>query len=217
MPIALTLSAGLSSLALGLNYISKIQSLCRSQSLILQRDLATKLKDLKSLNPKARRLRIQLRAAQAALAAAVATLNPKAIAAAKAHLKWVTTEQKILKARQMQILLEANLLRTKKLSQLQNSMRQTQKNTSVVMHTHLPTALAVLPIPVASMSPSYKAMPGFSQMQSFGLKWRLPYKDLMPYWLTRFLPIYGNIEGSCGATLFKRGKAWQSQLTAVKF
>lgn len=212
--VLLCLSGALTTLGFVLKKRMTLSSHCVHSVLKLQKDLARPLDRLLKLNKPAAKLRLQRKLAQARLAAAIAIANPPAIAAAKAHLLIITQRQILLRTRQHALLLEAKVRRQqfKLMSYGKNSVESHRQFSGESL------ALAVIPKPFHSLSPSYNLSPDFekAQAQSYRLKQTIevPLIGIMGR-MTKQNQI--SLSTACSASLTKKGDGkWLPILKKVK-
>ncbi len=127
------------------------QAHCVQQASALQNKLRETLDRLLALNSQARSLRAQRSAADQALKAALASLNPIAIASAQAYWNAVVLQQIALRARQQNLLSTADAQRVsahREMSERVRSLGVTRVSSKRVF----PRALAVVPEPALSLT-----------------------------------------------------------------
>lgn len=211
--VLLILSAALLSLAHLTRKKMALSSHCVHSVLKLQHQLKKPLSQLLRMNPQATRLRAQKLAAEVRMSSALLTGVAPVIAAAKAHLIFVTQKQIAFKARQQLILLEARTRREqfKILNLRKNIFRRTR-------HLGESNDLAVTPSPLGSLSPNYEVSPNFreNQGQTYELRNKI-YLPLMGF--MRLLTDRHEIEihTLCSASLKQKGNlTWTPILKEAK-
>lgn len=178
LPLALGLAAAFGAAVHVLRTKSLAQSLCVREAAATQEELAVSLRELIALNPTARRLRRERERAERHWRAALATEVPPLIAAARAELAAVTLAQLRLRQKQSGLLREAETIRSNHTRELAARLRRlTVSPLQAPMRFN--RALAVTPVPPASLTPDYLPAPGFEFAQQQRFLFRV---DLSPPW-----------------------------------
>jgi hypothetical protein len=188
------------------------QSLCVHRVVSLQNDLSVPLEKLVRLNPLARSLRAQKLAADARLAAALASGNPGLIAAARALQKAVLLAQMALQKKQLGLLSEARELRVDSRLRLMREVRPL-KSSPLSSHSPFPLALAVRPLPPGNLTPDYETVPAFELAQSEVYDFTV---DLTPPFADNFSPLDFRQLTHCSATLSEvQEEKWRPKILAA--
>ncbi len=187
---------------------SLAQSICIQEASRLQKNLQRPLTQLLRLNRKATSLRQQRLAADRGVQAAVATGNPKVIAAAKAIQTAVIVMQMALRTQQQALLLEANSRRRLGHNNFRVRARRLGA-TEISSPTFYPEALAVQPSPPGSLSPNYEKVFDFSRRQQQLYRFRLDLLKDMPFRLTQ-RSVQQMTE--CSVTLKGENPRWDIQI-----
>ncbi len=204
VPFAMTL---IISLVLGL-FILKRKSLaqahCVQQASLLQNELKGTLESLLKLNPRATRLRRQRDIADKALKAAISSANPYAIALAQAAWTAVFLQQTALRSQQQLLLKKAERQRDtghRNLREKLNSLHVRNLNS----RKYYWRALAVEAVPLTSLTPDYRPLPGFSLLQQHRFRFDVA------------LDPQGKLIQSteCSVSLNGKEKAWKVQILAA--
>lgn len=183
------------------------QALCVQGGVKLQRDLAATLDRLLALNPKAQALRRARQAAEAAVTAARTSLHPGAIAAAEAVRTAVILQQMALRARQTELIAHAQMQRTQHERELQRAVKPWIRST-VDSQRFFPTALAVRPQPLGSLSPDYVPVVGFERWQQHQFSFETELSPPFLQWDVRQLT-------RCSVSLTGKEKAWRPRIVAA--
>jgi hypothetical protein len=215
LPLALAMLTGLALFALALKNKTVVSAECRAAVWQAQKEMAGQLTLLLKLNPKARHLRWQRRAAEAELKTAVATFQPELIAAARAQISLVTLQQLNLRAEQQRLLAAAGAERLRSGRTL--SAKLHLQGASVGRVQSQVATLAVRPVPPRDLTPDFIPEDGFAEKQKLRihLKGRLLYGA--PDWLLAGgkLPSL-QFDGRCAATLQEEEAKWRAKITAAK-
>lgn len=191
------------------------QRACIMTSIRGQSLMASRLNQLLALNPRAARLRRQKKIAQQALATAVLTGQPEAIATAKAALKLVRLQQVILRGRQQRLIFELKITAKENQLQIRTALYQ-HRAQHVFSRRSQPSLLA---LPPAAVTPTYKPSPEFSALITARTTWRSPLPQFMKN-LLRFLKaeqLAPYLPGQCAVTLVKGDwQRWHAQLRPDK-
>ncbi|MEQ1878404.1 MAG: hypothetical protein ABL958_17305 [Bdellovibrionia bacterium] len=207
-PLALLLLCVVAALAALLLQWRTSHELCQSRLLSAQRTAARQINDLFSLNPEATLLRLELAAAQAALAASPAG-GPPAVAAAQAHLDDVLLRQTAFRGKQ-------EWLKARAVIDPSMDLIKAQGEIATLAGIEAPgfsnAHLFVRARPAFSGSPDYVPLQNFSKLQALKGRWTLAPARIFPEWLRSKLPKLANVRGTCSATLVQEGSQWNATL-----
>lgn len=209
LPFLLTVLLAGSLFATHLKDWNQQHHFCHQQLLEHQNRLRSHLVKLLRLNPKARSLRLQEKAARIALRAALASRHPAAISAAQLNLQRIHKKQGLLDQQQKLILTwaKSEALKFKTQIRLQLQKQKPQFHSSPQTPSY---PLAVRALPPMGLAPEYIPVADFAQHQSLGLEF-----EWHPGNPNSALPEFiGKIE--CGSTIRKEAQKWYTHLNAVR-
>ncbi len=215
LPLLLVVFVGLSLIALALKNRTTIFAECRWSAYQAQKDMSVLMKQITALNPRARLLRIRRRAAEAELAAAMATLFPPLITAAQAQRGLVIAEQIQLRAEQERLLFSAITLRAKARKNLTSDLGRLEGRLLKIISPS--GSLAVKKSPPLDLTPDHLPQSSFEQAQALQFHWRADLFSGAPDWLLRagdFTKL--KFSGECAATIKGVNKKWEPHLVAAK-
>lgn len=199
----------------GAFYMMKRQSLaqahCVQQAVRMQDRLRTVLEKLLNLNRQASALRVRRAQADQALASAVSSGNPYAIAAAKAVQLAVILQQTAHRARQEKLLAEAAAERRAGVRELHTQLR-TLKTGPIDSRSYYWRALAVEAKPASSISPDFEPVPGFTIFQQHRFKFRIGL--LPPFSIGEVFPNVF-LKTECSASLSGKENSWNVEILAA--
>ncbi|MCB0365495.1 MAG: hypothetical protein H6624_19525 [Bdellovibrionaceae bacterium] len=207
LPILLCLLLIFSVMGRALLSQSRARHTCRTKTLETQVQVAQLLQQLLSYNDRARRLRLNRRSAQSALALAHLS-SPQLVPLAKANLQRITYQQTLLGSKQRALIARMDSAWEQGEYRLRTALRRQNADSLVIIHPRS----AFVPMPPTSLSPSYALLPGARDLQRQGAKWKI-----------RINPLIGGFENfhltwpaSCASTIVKEKDKWVPQLIAVK-
>lgn len=212
LPLFLTLALSLAVTYSVLKRKSLAQAICIQSASRLQENLRSPLEKLLHMNTQATALRTQRTIADDALAAAVSSGVPYAIAAAKAVQLGVILAQTAFRARQWALLTEAERIRSEGQRELRSRASRLPAS-GIQTPTYFFRALAVEPKPITSLTPNYKPVPLFERAQQTRLRFRVNLLNLFPE-LGEGLDFIQTTE--CSVTLQERDERWQIHILAAK-
>lgn len=211
IPLCLSLFFAVSAALHILKKKSLAQSSCIQQAATMQEELRGTLEKLLRLNPKAKNLRAQRQAADKALKAALSSVNPYAIAAAKAYWSAVVLAQLALRSQQEALLREAGRQRQAGIRKMREQARSFRV-ARVQSQQYYWRALAVEAKPISSLTPDYEPVPLFSQFQQHKFKFEV---DLQPRFLSQ-LDIKGLKQiTECSVSLEGKEDRWKVRVLAA--
>lgn len=205
LPLCITLLTAAFTLAFYFEFQNHTRYLCQKQLIHIQQQNAKALKELTKLNPKARKLRRQVKRTRKQIAKAI-IIAPQVVPALKAKLA-------LLKAQQLQLAIKQNIIikNTKHITKTQLTRLKKRINKSVEIE--LPQAkLAVYRTPMLSLSPDYKTKKPLAKFQGMKVSWKLNQHHLYPAWILRVFKDLPVISGNCSATIQERSHKWNVQL-----
>jgi len=211
VPLALALVISLSAGFYFLKRKSLAQAHCVQQAAVMQKELQGTLEQLLRLNPKAKALRAQRQAADAAVKAAAGSVNPYALAAAKAYWSAVVLQQLALRSKQQALLQRASQQRHSGHRQLRERLRSLDVR-QVDSKKYYWRALAVEASPPASLTPDYRPLPFFEKWQQHRFRFQV---DLRPPFA---IPLgLGSLKQitECSVTLKGEENQWKVQIAAA--
>lgn len=223
LPLFLTLVCALiGAMALLLLY-EKNQHQCRTNLLGAQTKIAKPLQSLLQLNSEAAAIRVEIATAKAALAAALASLNPPAIAAAKARLNAAQMHKQTMIWRQQAILMQAKFFSMQNFYSTRHAFKEAHSADRDALSKLMALtnySMQVEPAPLAVTKadklepPLYKVVNDFSNKQKITARWscNLDIGDGQP--LHFWTPLSMKWSGSCAATLRQKGDTWEAILVA---
>lgn len=210
-PLLLALVVVLAAAFWAIRKKATAQAYCVSQGVRLQLELKSTLEQLLRLNRPAKALRARRSATEKALAAAILSGNPAAIATARAARTAVIAEQMALSTRQTALLREAARLRLEAHRELSSRVSPLGVR-SVEARSPYWRALAVEPRPLNSPTPDYVPVPGFTQWQQQTFRFAV---DLQPP-----LPTLERLAGArqiteCAISLTGKESQWSVRILAT--
>lgn len=212
LPLLLALVIALGAAFYVLQRKSLAQAICVQEATRLQTDLRKPLRQLVALNPQAAVLRAKRQAADKALRAALVSGVPYAIALAEAAETAAIAEQVAFRARQEMLLNEAAALRAD--GQRRLRLRASRLGAiGVTAPVYYPRALAVKPVPLASLTPDYRPVETFEYSQQQRYRFEI---DLLRGWPGPHLNVDSRQSSECSATLKGEDQQWQLHLLAAK-
>lgn len=192
--------------------------ICRQQNLKLQEQAEKSILSLLKLNPIVSALRVEKKAAEVALAAAVLSANPPAIAAAHRALSAAKTSLASLKLNQLRILSQQKILSLKTQLAAQKDARLEINGLSqrlafflkIQLHSFSSDlhSLAVKPDVPTDEAAIYERDEPFSERETSHGSWKLSLTINEQHWLNNFLHNQIIWQGSCKASLFKEHSQW---------
>lgn len=215
LPLILALLAGLGLTAIALKNRTEIFAQCRAEVWNAQKDMSQLLKNLISLNPRAKRLRAQRKAAEAEVKAAKLTFNPAIIAAAEAHRAIVLGQQMHLRAEQERLLFQALTRRARAQERVRGFIKNRDGRLEKIVSPS--ASLAVRKSPPNDLTPDYIGVEDFSSEQRLQAHWEGQLFHGAPPWLLNAGPLSNlKFRGECSATIKQEKKSWHPQLLAAK-
>lgn len=198
LPLLIAVTITLIASSILTNEWLRLNSLCRYSLLQIQSSNAQTITKLIKLNPLAQSLRREYQIAKEALKNAPGPLK----AAAAAYLASVVTRQISLRTQQLSLISKNKVSTLQKISKLKNEFQTSHQVSRPI--------LALETYPKNSLSPDYRAKINFSHEQFMSAQFKLTIQSLLPGWLIQnykfnFLQ---KLQGSCGATIEKRGEKW---------
>ncbi len=217
LPLLLSLLAGGAFIGRSLFEWNRQHHLCQKRVLTHQNELRSFLKQLLSLNPRAKSLMLQEKAAQAALVIATASGNPAAISAAGLRLKNIKASQLVLKTQQRIILSFAK----NSAHRFNWNFRTDYYGVQKELHkSSLPYSypLAVEPVPKSATAPMYRPVAHFSKKQNLGISivWNIKNWEFLARVLIPAKAHERKLVISCGSTLKLENGKWYTHLSAAK-
>lgn len=192
------------AMALSQNHLHQ----CHKEMLAAQKEQAKTLRRLLNLNPLAKTLRKMRKVATRARNAARS--NPAALAAAQAALEAIKAKQRALRAKQLAIVASSKASWAKS-----QTYSRAQNNRSAISYSH-PPAFPVKRTPDKWGSPTYKALPRLSTIETSRLSWILTI-PISTRLIAKALKAKSiAIEISCSSTLKQRGSKWVPVLIQAK-
>lgn len=185
-----------------------VQRDCRTHVLNAQKILGEKLKELIDLNEPAQKLRTEEKRLR--LAIQVAAI-PAVQAALRIKLYANLAQQGLLRAQQEKLILSAKSQATLKLSELPRLIPGAQ---------YSPVGLRVAKSPPLAIAQDHNPVPFFTEAQAIRVRWRIPTVDFVPDVVLKIFKEINyplTIAGKCGATLVKKGEAWNPKLHLARF
>jgi hypothetical protein len=180
---------------------------CHTEALSAQRDQALTLRQLLALNPPAKALRTQRKVATRIRNASRG--NPAAFAAAQLALEAIKANQRALRARQAQLILQSKLQWQK----AEALSRLGPHRTSLSYQR--PQTLPVVKVADKWGSPTYKPAPRLTQLQQSQIRWVVSIGLKIPILVEALKTRKIKILVSCSSTLKKRGRKWVPVLKKV--
>ncbi|NUN04407.1 MAG: hypothetical protein HUU57_01480 [Bdellovibrio sp.] len=198
-----------------------VKHVCRKEGLTAQKRVAPLLTSLLNLNPLARSLRLQLLAAQAARALAIAQQNWLLVDKQTKKINELMQKRKELDIRQKQIIQQSNLILAFHHSATRTRLRQTlQSRSDVLMSLQMRAfngkapKLAVRPDD-SDIAPPYSPQEDFEHKQSLAHEWQYRLSVRRPFSL--FVSNEFDFKKSCAVTLVKENSKWQPTVSKGKF
>jgi hypothetical protein len=201
-----------------------VLNVCRAKELELQNKAGRNLAKLLKLNPRALNLRIEEARAEKALASAVESGNPPAIAAAEAYLLSVQMRRQDLRIRQRALIDTADMWLSTGGAELPRDLQrewlQHHRGLSSWLENRFqigrvsPAKLAVIP-DMPDTAPVYLLRPDFAEAQAWKQSWS--FRLATTGWSRRFLNFNGGFERSCTVSLYPEGEEWIARLKKDKF
>lgn len=201
-----------------------VLNVCRAKALEVQSKAGRNLTKLLKLNSRALSLRAEEARAEKALASAVESGNPGAIAAAEAYLLSVKMRRQDLHIRQRALIDTADAwLATSGAElprELQREWLQHHRGLSSWLESRFQTGrtnlakLAVMP-DLPEVAPVYLLRPDFTEAQAWKQNWS--FRLATTGWARRFLNFNGGFERSCTVSLYADGEEWIARLKKDKF
>lgn len=185
----------------------KLRRLCRVELQSGFNQAGHEIRALLALNTHVRRLRQEKILAKAALAAAVTAMQAPAIAAARARLKMIAAQERILRVRQKMHLwqgrraLERSRHRARQAILQETPMRGEAQRRIGNLRSH--PSVPDLAVQVASQAvespdlPTYELKPHFPEVQKMELRWQSHFEERKSRWKIPSL----SLPESCGMTL----------------
>lgn len=193
---------------------------CRKEGLSAQKRVAPLLTTLLSLNPLARSLKIQLLAAEAARALAVAQQNWVAAAKLSRKINEIKQKRKELDIRQKQIIQQSNLILGLNHSTTSLRIRQNlHAKSNMLMSLQLLSLngqapkLAVRPDD-SDVAPAYSPKDDFAQEQALAHEWQYRLSVRRPF--SYFVSNEFDFKKSCAVTLVKENSQWEPTVNKGK-
>ena len=215
LPFLVTSLVFLGVLGLSLKHYHKGHRMCRQQLLETQDQLALVIERLVRLNPKSRTLRWKRMQAEKKWRLAQSTGRPAVIAAAAAHLSYVTAQQVRHQARQQKWIFMGRRIQWIGPSEFSSEVRREFKGK--VRHLMPPKyPLALQAKPLKSLTPDYQPLPHFEERQKASAHWSLSVRAILPPFLSTFVNAQRKIIFQCSATIFRKEKKWIPSLSADK-
>lgn len=218
IPIFLALICGFFVIRSWLLISFDLKQTCRDQTLELQQQNISSLKNLFLLNPVARALRIELIEAKAMLAAGIATENPPLILTAKNQIESVMLQKKKLDAAQRQIISSANLrttlLSNLTLTRMRNAFQSYQRKFDFFINLNfydgfqVIPALAVRPDIAGDLAPVYETQKEFLRKQMASTSWNVSISS-HGKWLSNWLKVDSQQNYSCQASIKEEVSGWK--------
>lgn len=219
--------AGLLFLLFSQYYLKNwMQSLhiCRTELLRTQASVSKTLEKLMALNKTAIALRIELIAAKAELASAIASENPALVLKAWRKLRAVQRQQKLLDQEQKFLIWTANANMLKGTQKVSQKLRlQDQKNQSTIsnlfsyrIHSILsqPNQLAVKP-DKPDTAPVYELENDFTRKQALHVSWISEFETTSKG-ASQWLSNHHRKNQSCSASLEEDGTSYKQTLSEAK-
>lgn len=200
-------------------------NVCRAKQIQIQNLAGKNLGKLLKLNPRALKLRLSQVRAERALAAAIESGQPLAIAAAEAYLLKIQMQRQTLDFKQKALIETANTRLHKGASELQQELRRewSQHNSPLKSWIQSSLHMASGKVPklavqadLPEVAPLYKPLPAFEESQAWAQSWNLEFKTVS--WTRKFLNFNERFQRSCSTSLhletetdqwaahFKRGR-----------
>jgi hypothetical protein len=200
-----------------------VLNVCRAKELEVQSKVGRNLTKLLTLNPRALTLRLEEARAEKALASAVESGNPAAIAAAEAYLLSIKMRRQDLHVRQRALIETADAwLRAGSLElphELQQEWFRHHRGLSSWLESrfqigHVRAAkFAVMP-DLPEVAPVYLLPPDFVEAQAWKQSWR--FQLATTGWSRGFFKFNGGFERSCTVSLYPDGDDWVAHLKKDK-
>lgn len=221
LPVLLALVLATLSMIDVLKKDLEVKYICRTELLAAQKENEKNILSLLKLNRRAESLKQKKTAAERALFLAKARLDPLGIAASKALLAFIHSQQLALAAEQKALIAIANQSIQLRQRNLESKIRSIFKSSSQASMSYRLTSLrssktllAVRPVK-ADIAPSYERVPDFSKAQSMELHWQ--YEQSPHRVFSNFLKYSGSNEYICIATLKKSRDQWIAKIHKGKY
>lgn len=198
-------------------------NLCRASQLEVQNKVGRNLTKLLKMNPQALRLRIAQAKAEKALAAAIESGNPAAIAAAEAYLLTVQMRRQTLDGRQRALISTADLWLATGSTELQRNLRREWHRHSDPVSSWLQGTLQLssASVPVLAVqgdlpevAPVYLTKADFAEAQAWMQSWRVSFRTVS--WAQNFFKFTGGFDRSCTTSLYPAGEGWDARMKKDK-
>lgn len=198
-------------------------NICRAKQMEVQNKVGRNLAKLLALNPRALKLRLAEARAEKALAAAMESGNPAAIAAAEAYLLSVQMRRQALDLRQRSLIATANSWLVNGSQNLQRELRQEWWRHNSNLSSWLQNSLQLKPpmVPTLAVKPDlpevaplYELQPDFAEAQAWLQSWSFRLQTTA--WAAKFLKFNGGFERSCTTSLYPEGETWIARMKKDK-
>ncbi len=225
LPFLISVLSLIAGSVLLLNADARLKHDCRTSVLNSQREVASKLSELISLNLPAKALRVERTLAENELRLATLAANPPAVTIAKAHLLSVQLRQNALMIRQKALVV---LARSKsmaapakaKAAVLGGLTKVSQENGVRMPGLRSSVRAGIFDVetePKGDVTPDYKPSPQFTARQTVDLNVDLELGPLLPEWLRNLLPTKGlKLNTHCQGTIERQENEWIETLNAVR-
>ncbi|HEY8272455.1 MAG TPA: hypothetical protein VIG33_16300, partial [Pseudobdellovibrionaceae bacterium] len=167
---------------------------CRAKQLQIQNKAGKNLSKLLKLNPRALKLRIQQAHAEKALAAAIESGQPPAIAAAEAYLLKIQMQRQVLAIKQKVLIQTADIWLASGGADLPKELQRewSQHNTPLKSWIQSSLRLTAAKVPklavqadIPEVAPVYQLLPHFEEAQSWEQTWNVEFRTVS--WAQKFL------------------------------
>lgn len=217
LPILLSALLGLTTFLYSLKIWKEEYHLCRTEAIQLQQELSTSLSQILRLNVLARSLQIAETTAKVVLAAAITSMNPKAIIAATKALRKIESKQKLLGLKQKAWIQRGRLFLIKRQLKLRTTIAARHSPLSAEsLRIKSPSPLAISPAKPHPRAPVYRLQEPFLELQSIQLRWQANLLSRLNPEISGLHSMQDHGEFSfritCKATLQKQEQRWIPRL-----
>lgn len=205
LPILLILMSWLALRLSQMFELRQLQKVCRENLIAGQVEARDKINALLQLNPIVRALKLEKKAAQIALAAALISLDPPAIAEARQWLKGIRYRQVLIRERQALILAEGRLALGSALKKSEVSARNLNGSRPLFrlnirsLDLSLENGLAVQAAS-SDLFPEYEFQTPFEDQQALERHWLVEFTG-QTSGVKTWIPFDLRFQESCGASL----------------
>lgn len=187
----------------------RLREICRSELATHYRQVGKQIEGLLRLNTAVTAIRLEEKAAHAALVAALVAVNPPAVTAAQTWTKNIQMRKRLLRAAQQTLIRTGNLILLQIPLQVFRKLRREPRHRGLIvrdlawMRGGAPK-MAVQPADSDPILPKYELVPQFEKRQSVELNWQSRFHRSSGD-TGSWLIANTNIRESCGMTLKNQG------------